>query len=433
MHVKFGALSIGIALCLTTSVCRGNSAVQWQPTLDRAKIMAAHSNRLVLVHFWGNGCRPCEWMDREVFTRPDVVQAIDRGFVAVRINRDQSPGDARQFGIAAVPADVIITPQGQVLAGYVGGTPAPEYIARLDQVAQRGLPAGGPQYAGATWPTPTQTAFSPQTPPMMQPQPSGNYPLGGLPNGIGQAGPSSVQQGQVPGQAWPAQAVPPYAEQYGMGSTASPSYPMNPQSAPTGMSPALEPTLPAAAPPAAQNVYAVNPQMAPANTMASTPAMASPAAGQPLAAAPPAGNPPIALEGFCPVSLERTMRCDPQPKWVPGDPRWGLRHEGRTYLFAGPEQQKAFFENPNLYAPVLSGNDVVLQVERGQQVAGVREFGARWRDRVYLFSNRESFEKFQANPVFYENQILGSQQAVAGPTQSPAQSIGTAPNPYGYR
>ncbi len=428
MHVKFGALSIGIALCLTTSVCRGNSAIQWQPTLDRAKILAAHSNRLVLIHFWGNGCRPCEWMDREVFSRPEVAQAIDRGFVAVKINRDQSPGDARQFGIAAVPADVIITPQGQVLGSYVGGTPAPEYIARLDQVAQRGLPPAGPQYAGATWPTPTQTAFSPQAPPL-QPQPNPGYTLGGLPNGMGQSGPSAVQQGRAPGQDWTGQAVPQYAEQYAIGPTASPSYSMNPQSAQAGMSPALR----TAAPTDAQNVYTINPQMPPTTATTPQPGMTSPGAGQQIAAAPPAGNPPVALEGFCPVSLERTMRFDPQPKWVPGDARWGLRHEGRTYLFAGPEQQKAFFENPNFYAPVLSGNDVVLQVEQGQQVAGVREFGARWRDRVYLFSNRESFEKFQGNPDFYEHQILGTQQAVLGPMQSPAQSIGTATNPYGYR
>jgi protein disulfide-isomerase len=154
---------------------------------------------------------------------------------------------------------------------------------------------------------------------------------------------------------------------------------------------------------------------------------------QQAVAQPAGGNPPLALDGFCPVSLERTMRLDQQPKWVQGDPRWGILHEGRTYLFAGPEEQQIFYSNPYFYAPVLSGNDAVLQVEQGLQTPGAREFGARWRDRVYLFSCRENYDKFRANPTFYENEIIGSQQVVARPAQVPGQPVGAANAPYGYR
>lgn len=399
MHVKLGAWSIALALCLTAGVCLGASAVQWQPSLERAQILAAHSNRLVLVHFWGDGCPPCEWMEREVFSRPDVAQAIDRGFVAVKINRDQSPGVAGQFGVAAVPTDVVITPQGQVLGSHMGATSAPEFVDRLNQTAQRGLPPTGPNYVGETWAIPAQTAYSQQGS-QVQPQPNAAYVPGASANRISQSGSPFPQQSPAVNQALAAQTIPQYSGQYGMGPNSSPGYDTNPPAAATARQPGFSPQPP----------------------------------DQQLAAAPTTGNPPFALEGFCAVSLERTMRLDPQPRWVPGDPRWGLRHEGRTYLFAGPEEQQAFFDNPNFYAPVLSGYDAVLQIEQGQQVPGVREFGARWRDRVYLFSSRESFEKFQSNPGFYENRILGPQQAVAGPARSSAQNVGAAMNPaHGYR
>ncbi|MGB9689672.1 MAG: hypothetical protein ACPLY8_12350, partial [Thermogutta sp.] len=118
----------------------------------------------------------------------------------------------------------------------------------------------------------------------------------------------------------------------------------------------------------------------------------------------PPGNPPLALDGYCPVSLTDKHR------WVLGNRRWGARHEGRTYLFAGPEEQQKFLANPDRYAPVLSGYDVVKLVEGTQLIEGRREHGAWFGGRVYLFSDEDSFQKFSADPYRYINALP---QAVA--------------------
>lgn len=453
MHAKLGAMSIGLALCLTVGASLGASAVQWQPTLERAQVVAAHSNRLVLVHFWGNGCPPCAWMEREVFSRQDVASAIDQGFVAVRINKDQLPNVARQFGVAAVPTDVIITPQGQVLGSYVGKTSAAEFVGRLTQVAQRVAPQNYASQPGGNGGQPLgpPAGYAQQAPVQQSPYPGQGQGMGGPVSGVSQPGFPNSQQ--PPGYALPAQATPRYSDQFGPASNGSPAAAAAPNPGQYGMNAPQDSGPAIAADPYASyggNAYPPNPQMGAVAQMPPQPS-------QQVAAQPAEGNPPLALDGFCPVSLERTMRLDPEPKWIPGDPSWGLRHEGRTYLFAGPEEQQAFFNNPNYYAPVLSGNDIVLQVEQGRQVPGSREFGARWRDRVYLFSSRESYDKFQANPAFYENEVLGPQQAsqraqmpgqqnmtmqqpMVGrqnmPMQQPmtGQQNGTAMNPsYGYR
>jgi YHS domain-containing protein len=117
----------------------------------------------------------------------------------------------------------------------------------------------------------------------------------------------------------------------------------------------------------------------------------------------------MCLDGYCPVSL-----CEKQ-QWVAGDPRWGAIHRGRTYLFAGPEQQRRFFADPDRYAPVVSGNDVVLAVEQGQVAPGMREYGVFYKDRIYLFSNQESLERFARNPSAYANQALEALRSGANP------------------
>ena len=106
-------------------------------------------------------------------------------------------------------------------------------------------------------------------------------------------------------------------------------------------------------------------------------------------------------------------------RWVSGNPRWGLRHEGRTYLFAGPDEQRRFNERPDEYAPVMSGNDVVLLVDGGRTTAGNRAHGARFNGRVYLFADEGSFLKFAADPGHYAIAIEESVSNVANRSAAP--------------
>ena len=129
--------------------------VQWQPTLEVAKRVAGQTGRLVLIHFWDDGCRPCQIMERDVFSRADIAAAIDRDFVAVKVNRSQLPASASQYGVSAVPADVIVTPRGQLLERHVGAVAASEYMSRLNRIAsnwRKSNPAG--RYARNSSPPP---------------------------------------------------------------------------------------------------------------------------------------------------------------------------------------------------------------------------------------------------------------------------------------
>lgn len=128
------------------------------------------------------------------------------------------------------------------------------------------------------------------------------------------------------------------------------------------------------------------PEAAPAESVAAT--------------APPAepdqyGSMPVGLEGYCPVTLTE------KGAWVEGRAQWGVRHRGRTYLFAGAEQQKAFLADPDRYAPALSGDDPVLAFDAGKSAPGQRRYGVTYQSRMYLFSSTETRDAFAANPQRY--------------------------------
>ena len=144
------------------------------------------------------------------------------------------------------------------------------------------------------------------------------------------------------------------------------------------------------------------------------------ASGSQLAsAAPPAMNPPtgqpnvpppanvasLALDGYCPVELVESKA------WKVGDRRWGATHQGRTYLFTGPEQQRRFLDAPDRYSPVNSGNDVVLAMDEGQAVPGRRDHGVFYGNRIYLFASEDSLEAFSRQPARYETALQRAAQA----------------------
>ena len=106
--------------------------------------------------------------------------------------------------------------------------------------------------------------------------------------------------------------------------------------------------------------------------------------------------------GFAPCSLWR----------IP----WGPRQEGLggptcaagPDSFAGIEKRGQFFsaDAPDRYAPVNSGDDVVLFLEQGRSVSGCREHGLQFDGHVYLFASEGTLEKFRSNPRYYADRAL---------------------------
>ena len=172
--------------------------------------------------------------------------------------------------------------------------------------------------------------------------------------------------------------------------------------------------------PAARNRYdgpAAN-NAAAANNVA---AAMAPGVGnrQPSAAANnvPSATPPTAslgLDGRCPVTLIT------QNKWVAGDKRWGAVHRGKTYLFAGPEQQREFLSAPDNFSPVLAGIDVVKLASAGRVIEGTRRYGVLFDDdgddgprqsRIYLFDSADSRNRFEAEPDTFLQPVMQAMQS----------------------
>ncbi len=77
------------------------------------------NNKDVLLYFTATWCGPCKLMKSDVLPQPEVSDLIKSKYVAVYIDIDKRPEDARKFGINSVPA-FVITRKGEELSRRKG-------------------------------------------------------------------------------------------------------------------------------------------------------------------------------------------------------------------------------------------------------------------------------------------------------------------------
>lgn len=376
----------------------------WETSLERAAQTAAQSNRLILVHFAASWCAPCKWMDAEVFSRHEVATQIQANYVAVKLDVDQNQALVKKYGVAGLPTDLILTPNGEVVSMAQGRADATQYVARLNQVLSKFRQSNAAMVASV----PGGPSLQGANPPAMSPPPADPAPISAAAPQLVSPNPAYGQSlalnGPVNGSNVPAGQLQPAGPQMPPGNGV-------PGAGAPGGNPNIDNAVAVLTqrPPASAGMMPPGaPSAPPVNPPPMNPPPISTAANRPPV------NPPLALDGYCPVSLTE------KHKWVPGDKRWGAYHQGRTYLFAGPEEQVKFLASANYdrYAPVASGLDIVIAAEEHRDAAGKREHGVFFKDHVILFASEASVQKFYANPNYYLRLALGAPMAAA-PGQQP--------------
>jgi protein disulfide-isomerase len=387
----------------------------WQGDLEAAKRLAAQTNRLVLIHFSAPWCEPCARLEKNVFSKSGFSAALDPQYVGVKLNFDEHRKLAGQYAVQAIPADVVITPQGQVVQKLQSPPTIENYVGVMQQVASRAR--GSATVAAAAAPP----AAAPQTAATMPAAPQANSPtapagqaaklsddryadyFSGLQASQSQAGNGQmaaasppVQQTSMPGQPNRSMATATGGPQASYGSSIPATAPAMAGGMPSA--PGTDQTMLATTAVARGELPHATWSQPTQPQEAANPRAANAHAPTRMRQLPP-GSPPLGLEGYCPVTLVEKQ------SWKEGDVRFGAIHHGRTYLFASQAEQQRFLANPDAFSPVMSGDDPVLALDENKSVPGKRKHGVFYSNRIYLFSSEATLTAFSKNPGRYAPEI----------------------------
>jgi len=111
------------------------SAVPWQGDLEAALLTAKEKHQPVLINFHTSLCGYCKLMDREVFSRKDVAEALSN-WVTVSIDGDQHPSVVDRYRIEGYPTFVLLDSDGREAFRITGAVSADEFIRRVEAVGK---------------------------------------------------------------------------------------------------------------------------------------------------------------------------------------------------------------------------------------------------------------------------------------------------------
>jgi thiol-disulfide isomerase/thioredoxin/YHS domain-containing protein len=434
-----GLLSVTLA---NFGFAKDSSEIAWSEDLVATMELAQRTGKPVLVHFYGDHCPPCRMLEKKAFKDPQLIQAIGEHVLAVRINAERDTKIAARFRVNRWPTDVYLHPNGDEIYRNISAQDPAAYERTVMKVAEKNQRLIGQLKTKPFEPTrsdlmaaelkaaelkaavpaneamesnkdvrvslaSSQSTMAPASSPVVASLKGParvrlseaaissvdtadvaiNYqrPLPSPPSVSLQDQQSLVVEAPVPSVEVPSVEVP---------SVEVPSVEV----------PSVEVPLPAAPSlPQTTEPQTTEPQTAEPQT---TEQIAQPTKVEP--SLPTA----VAMGGFCPVSLAMAIEASKtgatsSPAWVQGHGDFAVRHRGRVYHCVSEEALSKFLESPDLYAPVLSGCDLVEYSKSGKWIDGDCRFGFIDKEtgRIFLFSSSLNCQEFAQNCESYSSMV----------------------------
>jgi len=108
--------------------------IDWRPWSADAFVVAEEQGKLILLSISAVWCHWCHVMDETTYSDPEVIEKINRDFVAVRVDSDKRPDINRRYNQGGWPSTVFLVPSGAALAGLTFA-PAPQLMTLLERLS----------------------------------------------------------------------------------------------------------------------------------------------------------------------------------------------------------------------------------------------------------------------------------------------------------
>lgn len=132
MYMKLSTIITLVLLCVGTMTL--NAQVKFKKGETKELYAEAKKdNKLVFIDLFATWCPPCKMMDRDVFSRKDVGDYMDKNFVSAKYSVDEGIGRelAQQYNVRSIPTYIILDETGKVIGRMVGGMSNSDFISKM--------------------------------------------------------------------------------------------------------------------------------------------------------------------------------------------------------------------------------------------------------------------------------------------------------------
>lgn len=126
--IAFLVLMVGATVVQPLSAQEGITF--FEGSWEEAKAEASAEGKLIFVDAYAVWCGPCKWMDKNVFTNPNVGAFFNENFINYKFDMEKGEGPdfARQYKVRAYPTLLFISPDGKEVHRVMGSRQSEQLI-----------------------------------------------------------------------------------------------------------------------------------------------------------------------------------------------------------------------------------------------------------------------------------------------------------------
>ena len=113
--------------------------IDWQPWDKTSFDKARSENKLILVNVGMEGCTACNRMERITYTNPDVVDVVNKHFVAIAVDAQARPDIGERYSDWAWPATAFMQPDATQVFAMAGNRLPRNFIPILNDLVEKAV------------------------------------------------------------------------------------------------------------------------------------------------------------------------------------------------------------------------------------------------------------------------------------------------------
>ena len=131
-YARHVAFIFVLLFALMSQPATGGDSIKWV-SYKEGMAVAPIEKKKIFLHFYADWCVYCGKMAKESFQNPDVIAALNKDFISIRVNSDHDMETAMKYGVRGLPYTVFLMDTGETLGSIAGYIPPEPLLAMLKE------------------------------------------------------------------------------------------------------------------------------------------------------------------------------------------------------------------------------------------------------------------------------------------------------------